>query len=82
MKLYHVGFEIIKNPDIKHGRKNADFGQGFYLSPNHDFSLRWARVSKDSNTYINTYLSEVSTREVFKEIKNGLVISLIIETIK
>lgn len=68
MRLYHVGFEIIKNPDIKHGRKNADFGQGFYLSPNHVFSLRWARVSKDSNTYINTYELDTTNLKI-KEFK-------------
>ena len=25
MKLYHSGYDVIKNPDLKHGRKNADF---------------------------------------------------------
>ncbi len=32
MKLYHTSFSIIENPDIYFGKKNADFGQGFYLS--------------------------------------------------
>jgi len=26
--------------------KNADFGQGFYLSPDREFSVRWARERK------------------------------------
>ena len=30
--LYHTGFSAIPSPDIRYGRKNADFGQGFYLS--------------------------------------------------
>ena len=37
--LYHTSFDIIKEPDIKRGRPNADFAQGFYLSDNEDFSL-------------------------------------------
>ena len=37
MILYHVGFDIIKNPDIHYGRKNADFGQGFYLTDDKEF---------------------------------------------
>ena len=32
MILYHTGFETIKEPDVHLGRRNADFGQGFYLT--------------------------------------------------
>ena len=39
--LYHTGYQEIREPDIRHGRKNADFGQGFYLTPDRDFSVRW-----------------------------------------
>ena len=55
MLLYHTGFDEIKHPDIHIGRKNADFGQGFYLSPDLDFTRRWSRIRNDRNTYINTY---------------------------
>ncbi len=53
--LFHTGFSVIEKPDIGHGRKNADFGQGFYLSENEEFSRRWARSRKDEKTYINRY---------------------------
>lgn len=53
--LFHTGFQIIKTPDITAGRKNADFGQGFYLSENEEFSKRWARVRKGFDTFINYY---------------------------
>lgn len=55
MILYHTGFQEIREPTIHYGRKNADFGQGFYLSPNLDFARRWARSQKGFDTYINTY---------------------------
>ncbi len=55
MLLYHTGFEILKNPDVHFGRKNADFGQGFYLTPDQDFSCRWAKERKDRVAVINTY---------------------------
>jgi len=42
MTLYHTSDREIKSPDIYYGRKNADFGQGFYMSPDRDFSYRWA----------------------------------------
>lgn len=55
MLLYHTGFEVIKAPDVSHGRRNADFGQGFYLTADADFAHRWARERKGAETIVNTY---------------------------
>ncbi|MCR4950426.1 MAG: DUF3990 domain-containing protein [Solobacterium sp.] len=55
LRLYHTGFQVIEKPDLLAGRKNADFGQGFYLSNNEEFSRRWARQHKGMTTYLNTY---------------------------
>jgi len=55
MILYHVGFNEIKDVDLKRGRANADFGQGFYLAPDSEFSLKWATFRNDSKTYLNKY---------------------------
>ena len=43
MRLYHTGGEIVKAPDIYRGRKNADFGQGFYLAPDRIAAERMAK---------------------------------------
>lgn len=51
MKLYHTSDREIRNPDIHHGRKNADFGWGFYLTPDRDFTRRWA----GNNAVVNEY---------------------------
>jgi hypothetical protein len=51
MKLYHTGDREIKRPDIHHGRKNADFGWGFYLTPDREFTYRWA----GENAFVNEY---------------------------
>ena len=51
MKFFHTSDAIIEHPDIRHGRVNADFGQGFYLSPDYEFSRRWAK----RDAYINEY---------------------------
>lgn len=48
--LYHSGFQLIRRPDIRKGRTNADFGQGFYLSDDKEFSKRWAGQRKDLST--------------------------------
>ena len=49
--VYHTGLEEIRIPDIHHGRVNADFGQGFYLTPDRDFTYRWARKGSVVNEY-------------------------------
>ncbi|MBE5807064.1 MAG: DUF3990 domain-containing protein [Clostridiales bacterium] len=51
MKLYHTGQVEIRTPDIRHGRVNADFGQGFYMTPDADFTYRWARADAVVNAY-------------------------------
>ena len=51
MRLYHAGTVEIRQPDIHHGRKNADFGQGFYLTPDREFALRWAGPEAVINEY-------------------------------
>ncbi|MCR5451703.1 MAG: DUF3990 domain-containing protein [Lachnospiraceae bacterium] len=58
MRLFHTGFEVIKNPDIRYGRKNADFGQGFYLTDDEEFSCRWAKERRGKTPVINTYEME------------------------
>lgn len=55
MKLYHTGFYILEKPDIHYGKKNADFGWGFYLSDDEDFSHRWAKQRAGQVTYVNYY---------------------------
>lgn len=51
MILYHTSDVVISEPDIHYGRKNADFGQGFYMTPDMDFSYRWAWKDAVMNRY-------------------------------
>ena len=51
MILYHTSDREIRDPDIHHGRKNADFGWGFYLTPDKDFTYRWV----GENAIVNEY---------------------------
>ena len=55
MLLYHTGFQKIRDPDIHYGRKNADFGQGFYMTDKKEFACRWAREQRGRQTILNTY---------------------------
>ncbi len=51
MRLYHTGKLEIREPDFRLGRKNADFGQGFYLTPDMAFARRWAGADAIINEY-------------------------------
>ena len=51
IRLYHTGKTEIREPDIRRGRKNADFGQGFYLTPDPEFAVRWAVPDAVVNEY-------------------------------
>lgn len=51
MILYHTSDREIRKPDIHIGRKNADFGWGFYLTPDREFTYRWARENAVVNEY-------------------------------
>ena len=51
MILYHTSDREIRYPDIHFGRKNADFGWGFYLTPDREFTYRWARENAVVNEY-------------------------------
>lgn len=55
MTLYHAGLEPIPAPDLLCGRKNADFGQGFYLSDSREFSVTWSKWRKGKVPLINRY---------------------------
>ncbi len=87
MRLYHTGFDIIREPDLSRGRHNADFGPGFYLSPDGEFSRRWARERRGSSTYVNEYelcLDGLSVKSLERDVswfdfiygnRNGLAVA-------
>jgi len=62
MILYHTSDREIRHPDIHHGRKNADFGWGFYLTPDMDFACGWA----GENAVLNEYAFEETGLEVHR----------------
>jgi len=59
MILYHGSLEIIKEPNPFIGRKNVDFGQGFYLTDLQEQAVRWLNRRKKTNPqkkgFLNTY---------------------------
>lgn len=69
MTLYHAGYLEIREPDIHHGRINADFGQGFYTTDDKAFAYGWAIEKPGFDVFVNLYeLDEESLRiKVFEK---------------
>ena len=49
--VYHGGTDIVEVPICKFGRKNLDFGQGFYVTDIRKQALEWAVL-----TVLNRYI--------------------------
>lgn len=47
MKLYHGSTVTVRKPSLRPGRKNADFGKGFYTTSNQDQAVRWAHIQRE-----------------------------------
>lgn len=59
LEVYHAGTDIVNLPDCKFGRKNLDFGQGFYITDIYDQALNFARaksIDRNLPARINIYL--------------------------
>ena len=56
-KLYHTSELALKKPDVHYGRRNADFGGGFYLSDSLEFATKWANSRKPM---VNEYSLDLS----------------------
>ncbi len=41
MIVYHGSYVEIEKPDAMYGRKNVDFGQGFYTTPLYEQAVKW-----------------------------------------
>ena len=54
LTIYHGSNKIIEHPIFGYGRKNNDFGLGFYCTQNIEMAKEWA-VSPFEDGYSNCY---------------------------
>ncbi len=52
--IYHGSEEIVEQPTFGEGKKNNDFGLGFYCTPNEELAKEWA-VSSLHDGFSNRY---------------------------
>lgn len=55
LTLYHGSNQIIEKPIFGYGKKNNDFGLGFYCTESEELAKEWA-VSSSKNGFANRYL--------------------------
>lgn len=61
MIVYHGSIEIVEIPLISKGRRNLDFGQGFYVTDIMQQAIDWATrpINHDKLQYLNRYILDV-----------------------
>ncbi|MGM9833031.1 MAG: DUF3990 domain-containing protein [Candidatus Limisoma sp.] len=59
LTLYHGSTDIVERPLVSIGRKDLDFGPGFYLTPLYEQASQWAKrtmtIRKASQAIVNIY---------------------------
>ena len=71
--LYHTGFREIREPDVRFGRKNADFGRGFYMTAEKAFAGRWSTEQAGAPEWMNRYEMDLTGLKIFRfEERNGM----------
>lgn len=63
ISIYHGSEHIIEQPVFGGGRKNNDFGYGFYCTENIDLAREWA-VSSLHDGYVNRYTLDTEYLQV------------------
>ena len=70
LRVFHTSLVEIKNPDIYIGRKNADFGQGFYTTENFEFAKGWIKSDSSKKAIINEYEIDDSSLNIKRFVRN------------
>lgn len=79
MTLYHGSHTVVPQPLVKVGRKNVDFGQGFYLTRLEEQASAWAEIIASRRSRTVAPVVSVYTFDRDKAIADG-VRFLIFET--
>ena len=58
MVLFHGSDKIIEYPRFGYGRRDNDYGQGFYCTESYDLASEWAAVS-DKGGIVNQYSLDI-----------------------
>ena len=67
MKVFHGSTDIVNQPLANAGRRNLDFGQGFYVTDLEDQAISWAQrpLNAGKPQYLNIY--ELDIEEIIRK---------------
>lgn len=64
LTLYHGSGLVVQKPDVLYGKKNNDYGQGFYCSESAELAREWA-CPREQDGILNRYCLETDGMRVF-----------------
>ncbi|WP_075557810.1 DUF3990 domain-containing protein [Parabacteroides timonensis] len=64
MKLYHGSINAVKKPSLSRGRKNTDFGKGFYTTTSYEQARKWSIIKRNREVEPDKTKAVVSVYEV------------------
>ena len=65
LTIFHGSPRIVETPIFGEGRKNNDFGQGFYCTESHELAMEWA-VSSLQDGFANRYTLETEHLHILR----------------
>ena len=63
LELLHGSDHIIEKPSFHIGRKNNDYGQGFYCTKENSMAMEWA-CKQNTNGFANRYSLDISSLKI------------------
>lgn len=71
MILYHASSCIVDRPDVRHSRRDVDFGPGFYMTTMRDQALSWCKrlIARNGQAYINRYTLDEAALSAFSVLR-------------
>ena len=71
--LYHGSTERIEHPELGKGKRNNDYGQGFYCTAHRALACEWASKLQGIDGYVNQYEIDTSGLKVLDLSKYGIL---------
>ena len=71
--LYHGSTEKIEYPALGKGKRNNDYGQGFYCTAHRDLACEWASKLQGLDGYVNQYEIDTAGLKILDLSKYGIL---------
>lgn len=63
IKLLHGSNHVVEKPDLRLGKRNNDYGQGFYCTKELSMAMEWA-CKQNTDGFVNKYLFRTDSLKV------------------